>query len=297
MVMVLALGIGGNTAIFTLAKAAFLDPLPFRDSDRLITLVKNDGSSPSVSEFVSIRARSRALEQMAFAEYRDMQIEGTGEPVRVFGASLTASFFPLLGINAALGRTLLEEENRPRMARAAVLTDRFWRSRMGADASVVGRMLRVDGQAARVVGVLPPGFHFDYPTLRIPEPVEIYVSHPLEVSAPLQSNGSWADHVFARLPGGIAQGQARSELETIGQGVGGRLSFGLSRSLGKTWPVRFWSHSAARGHCGKSTLSALAVVGRCGCPVADRLREHGAASVGSVVATIPRGCNSLSLGR
>ena len=84
----------------------------------------------------------------------------------------------------SLGRTFLEEENQPGRTPSVILTDAFWRSRMGADPGIVGRTLRLDGQPAEVVGVLPPGFHFDYPTLRIAEPVDIYVSYPLEPSAP-----------------------------------------------------------------------------------------------------------------
>src|SRR5712671_2404549 len=100
IVLVLALGIGGNAAIFTLLKAAFLDPLPYRDATRLVTIMENNGWIPSISEFGEIRARNRTLEQMAFAEHLDMQLTGTGEPTRVFAARVTASFFPLLGVSA-----------------------------------------------------------------------------------------------------------------------------------------------------------------------------------------------------
>jgi predicted permease len=216
---VLALGIGGTAAIFTLLKAAFLDPLPYRDAARLVTIVKNNVGTPSVSEFLEIQARSRTLEQFAFAEHTDMQLSGANEPVRVFAARVTASFFPLLGVNASLGRTFVAEENQAGRTPAVVLSDGFWRSRMGADPGAVGRALRLDGQPALVVGVLPPGFHFDYPTLRIPEPVDIYVSLQLEPSALLQSNGSWSDHSLARLRQGATQGQAESELRSIGQAL------------------------------------------------------------------------------
>jgi len=219
IVGVLALGIGGTATIFTLLKAAFLDPLPYRDAGRLVTIVKNSGWAPSVSEFLEIRARSRTLEQLAFAEHSDIQLSKAGEPVRVFGARVSASFFSLLGVNASLGRTFLAEENRPGLTPVVVLTDAFWRSRMGADPRVVGRVLRVDGRPAQVAGVLPRAFHFDYPTLRIPEPVDIYVSLPIEPSAPLESNGSWSDRVLARLRPGVTQTQAESELRSIAQSL------------------------------------------------------------------------------
>src|SRR5579862_2597937 len=86
IILVLALGIGGNAAIFTLLKAAFLDPLPYRDAGRLITITENTGWIPSTSEFLEIRARSRTLQQLAFAEHIDLQLTGNGEPARVFAA-------------------------------------------------------------------------------------------------------------------------------------------------------------------------------------------------------------------
>jgi len=218
IVLVLALGIGGNVAIFTLLKAAFLDPLPYRDAARLVTIMENTGWIPSVSAFDEIRARTRTLEQFAFAEHRDMQITGTAEPTRVFAARVTASFFPLLGVNAALGRTLVDEENQPRRTPAIVLSDPLWRSKMGADPGVVGRTIRLDGKAAVVVGVLPPDFHFDYPTLRIPEPVEIYVSYPVEriPSAGVRCCGGGVTvRVLARIKDGVAFAQAEADVRRI----------------------------------------------------------------------------------
>lgn len=219
-VLVLALGIGGSAAIFTLLKAAFLDPLPYREAGRLVTIIENNGWIPSVSEFVEIRARSRTLEQIAFAEHVDMQLTGTTEPARVFAARVTASFFPLLGANASLGRTFVEEENQPGRAPSVVLSDAFWRSRMGADPGVIGRTLRLDGQAAAVVGVLPRGFHFDYPTLRIAEPVDLYVSYPVQPSATLDrsANGRGVPvRVLARLRQGVTLAQAQADLWDIAQ--------------------------------------------------------------------------------
>jgi putative ABC transport system permease protein len=97
MILVLAIGIGGSATMFTLLKAAFLDPLPYRDPDRLVTIIEDGGWNPSLSEYLELRSRSRTLEQVAFTEHRDMQVSGGTEPVRVFAARVTASFFPLLG--------------------------------------------------------------------------------------------------------------------------------------------------------------------------------------------------------
>jgi putative ABC transport system permease protein len=222
MILVLALGIGGNAAIFTLLKAAFLDPLPYRDAGRLVTIMENNGWTPSVSEYNEIRARNRSLEQIAFAEYADMQLAGAGDPARVYAARVSASFFPLLGVNPALGRTLLEDENQPGRTPAVMLSDSFWHLQMGADPRVVGRTLRLDGQAALVVGVLPAGFHFDYPTLRIAEPVDIYVSYPIDVSAAFASSGSGrgvAVRVIGRLKDDATVEQASADLRDVARAL------------------------------------------------------------------------------
>jgi len=227
-VLVLALGIGGNAAIFTLLKAAFVDPLPYQDADRLVTVIGSvrdkriQGGvnlyNPSVAEFLEIRKRSRVLEQMAFVDYRDFQLTGTDEPVRVFAARVTASFFPLLGVRASLGRTFSPEENSPGRNQVVIVSNDFWKTRMGADPAAVGRSLRLNGEPCVVVGVLPPGFSFDYPSLRIPEPAEIYVPFPIETSYVLRPGVDGLVEpvrVLARLRDGSEQAQAAAELESI----------------------------------------------------------------------------------
>jgi putative ABC transport system permease protein len=225
ILLVLALGIGGNAAIFTLVKAAFLDPLPYRESGRLITIMEPNGFLPSTYDFVELRTRTRTLEQMAFAQHVDMQLNGTDEPARILAARVTASFFPVLGVNAALGRTFEDEENGPGRAPAVVLTDGFWRGRMGADPSVIGHTLRLDGRSATVVGVLPEGFHFDYPTLGIAEPVDVYVPYPLDpVISPHSSINGLGTPV--RVISRMREGATLAQVETDVRNIAHVLSYG-----------------------------------------------------------------------
>ena len=206
---------GLSAAVFTLVKAAFFDPLPFRDAGRLATVIENNGWIPTVSEFLEIRAHTHTLERMAFAEHRDMQLSGTGGPARVFAARVTASFFPLLGVNVSRGRTFLDAENQPGQPPVVILSDAFWRSRLGSDPGVIGRTLRLDGQPAMVVGVLPPEFHFDYPTLGAPEPVDLYAPYPIESSLPFEraANGQGVPvWVLGRLREGVTLAQVESDL-------------------------------------------------------------------------------------
>jgi predicted permease len=227
-ILVLALGIGASAAIFTLFKAAFLDPLPYRDHGRLVTVIERSESvvgeqvvAPSDAEYLAIRDRTRTLDAVAYMEHRDMQVSGTSEPARIFAARVTASFFSLLGVSAAMGRTFTGEEDQPGRTPAVILTDSFWRLTMGADPAAVGRTLRLDGQAALIVGVLPPDFHFDYPTLRIPEPVDLYVSFPIDRSAPFRSSFATNTRlrVLARLRHGATEAQARSDLQSIARAL------------------------------------------------------------------------------
>ena len=226
IVLVLALGIGGTSAIFTLLDAAFVAPLPYRDATALVTVLERHsklfidefGPDPSISEFLEIRDRSRTLSQIAFIDHRDFQLVGGSEPLRVFAARVTASFFPLLGVNASLGRTFSEEENELGWDRVVVLSHAFWASRMGADPNVLGRTLQLNDNLFTVVGVLPAGFSFDHPTLGVPERTEIYVPFPMQESYPLHSSISGLDQpvrVIARLSAGTALKGAAAELQNI----------------------------------------------------------------------------------
>jgi len=228
IVVVLALGIGANAAMFTLMKAAFIDPLPYRDAERLVSIsgIASDHRfaggvnryDPSTYEFREIRSRTHNLEDMAFTDHLDFQLTGTDEPVRVVAARVSASFFTLLGVQPLLGRTFLPEENRPGRTHVVLVSDNFWKSRMAGDRSAVGKTLRLDEEPSIVVGVLPPGFSFDYPTLGSPEPADIYVPFPIADSSAAASGLSGAtDHgrVFARLRPGGGIKEAAIELENI----------------------------------------------------------------------------------
>ncbi len=224
IVLVLALGIGGNAAIFTLLKTAFLDPLPFRDSSRLVTILDRYNIAgvtdigPTIPEYLDIRRRSRLLEDAAFLDHRDFQLIGADEPVRVFAARVTSSFFSLLGVSASLGRTFTAKENLPGNTHEVIVSDGFWRGKLGADSNVIGRTLQLNDEPSVVVGVLPRGFAFDYPNLGVPEPVEIYVPFVMDDYYTLRS-GQFSNVrrviTLARLGPGTELPRANGELASI----------------------------------------------------------------------------------
>src|SRR5215212_8822678 len=150
VIVMLALGIGANAAIFTLLNAVWLRPLPYRDAGRLVTLLDSYSklgireSDPTVPEFLDVRRWSRSLEHMAFLDHRDFQMTGGPEPERVFGGRVTASFFPLLGVEAALGRVFRDSDNLPGNEQVVILADGLWRRAFAADPAIVGRELMLD---------------------------------------------------------------------------------------------------------------------------------------------------------
>lgn len=225
---VLALGIGGNAAVFSILKAAFLDPLPFPHATRLVTLEDRfplahvPRVDPTIPEFIDVRDRNRVFEDFAFLDHRDFQLTNGGEPVRVFAARVTASFFSTMGLRPAMGRALLTEENQPGRESEAIVTDSFWRASMAADPHAVGRTLNINGSVFTVVGVLPPHPTFEYPALGVPEPVDIYV--PFVMSdyyisrASPQTRGRRVISV-ARLRPGLTVDQASRDIAALGDSI------------------------------------------------------------------------------
>jgi putative ABC transport system permease protein len=161
-VLTLGLGIGASTAMFSVVNAVLLRPLPFKDSDRLVfAWAKAGGSNLAASwpEFLDWKERSRSFSEMSCWRGQSVNMTGDGEPDRVTGSFVCASFFPLLGLKPQLGRTFTPEEADPATARpVAVISHGLWQRRFAGDPKVLGRSLVLNGNAHSVVGVLGPEF-------------------------------------------------------------------------------------------------------------------------------------------
>jgi predicted permease len=222
-VVTLSLGIGANTVIYSLLHAALLRPLPFPSADRLVAVVDNFVTenrfdmSPSVPETLDVRAASRTLDPVSFLDSRDAQINGGDEPVRAISARIDADFLRTLGVQPALGRVFNRDDHEQGRDRIVILSDAFWRRNFGADPAVIDRTIIVNAAPHTVVGVLPPGAHFDYFT---PEPIELYVPYPMSTEY-VSRTGSFSSVrrvlAIARLRDGATIEQADAELRTIGQ--------------------------------------------------------------------------------
>ena len=160
----LALGIGANTALFSIIQAVVLNPLPYQAPEKIVVLweVNPDGvlDRVSVPTFEDWKADVRSLESVAAYRRADFTFAGSGDPVSVSGLGTTPELFAVLKANARLGRTLLPEEGLFGAPRVVVLSDAFWRRVFGAEPGIVGRTIQLDAEPYTVVGVMPPDFEF-----------------------------------------------------------------------------------------------------------------------------------------
>src|SRR5215208_1356252 len=213
-VLTLALGIGGNTAIFSVVNAVLLRALPYPDAHRLISvyesLPQGGTGTASVPNFFDWRAQSDAFTGLAAYQYGDFNLREEQQPVRAVGATVTANFFDVLGATPQAGRAFLEGEDQVGRERVVILSDRLWRRSYGADPGIVGQDIQLGGEKYQVVGVMPPSVQF--PTAS----VELWV--PLVFSERQSaSRGSHAFIVLARLKPGVSFEQAQEQMSTIGR--------------------------------------------------------------------------------
>ena len=166
----LAIGIGANTAIFSVVNAVLLQPLPYPEPDRIMRVQRvyksgGSGSSTSIPKFFAWKKNNQTFESMALYDFTGPGLNlGTGDrPEQVKGIHVSAEYFRVFGVTPARGRTFLEQEDQPGGPKVVVLTDSLWRSRFGADPSLVGRPIILGGDPSTVVGILPPSFRPDPP--------------------------------------------------------------------------------------------------------------------------------------
>jgi putative ABC transport system permease protein len=163
-VLTLALGIGANTAIFTVTNALLLRPFPYRDPDRLVSLGANQdrGASMTLPRYELVRDRNQSFESVAVWANDNFNLTGSGEPLQTPVARVSPGFFSLFGIKPQIGRAFTEEEGRPEGQPVAILSDSIWHSRFGADPNTIGRTILLDTTPHTVVGVMPANISFPF---------------------------------------------------------------------------------------------------------------------------------------
>ena len=213
-VLTLALGIGANTAVFSVVDAVALRPLPYRDASNLLIVWDQllklglDQFPVTYANYEDYRRENRVFEGIAAFNTSDVNLEGSADtvPERVQAMAVSASLFPLLGVDPALGQAFQPEQTEPGRGDAAILSDALWRSRFGADRAIIGQSIRLDGRSLRVQAVMPRGFAF---TLGGAAP---------GIWTPLTRNEDLR-RVIARVRPGVSLDQARANLTAIAAGI------------------------------------------------------------------------------
>ena len=211
-ILTLALGIGANTAIFSVVNGVLLRPLAFRDPSRLV-IVAEKSPFPTIStsyqNYVDWRDQSRSFESMEATRDTGLSLTGAGDPELLFARMATAGLFPLLGVQAREGRTFLPEEDRPGSAPVVLLTYGLWQRRFGGSKEIIGKPITLDSRPYTVVGVLPPGF-------QLLQPADVFVPF-VPWAATLPDDRNWHPGIIAvaRLKPGVSREQARAEMVGI----------------------------------------------------------------------------------
>jgi putative ABC transport system permease protein len=211
----LALGIGANTAIFSLVNAVLLRPLPFAEPDRLVWVfgnIRNGGNRASVSplDFLDYRKQNITFEEFAasISVPIALNLTGSGEPERLTAAGVTGNYFQALGAKAALGRTFSLENEKPGSDQVAVLSYGLWQKRFAGDADILNKKVLLDGKSCAVIGVMPQSFTF-------PQSVELWVPLNFDVLPGMKQRKAHFLRPIGRLKEGVTLAQAQADTDAV----------------------------------------------------------------------------------
>src|SRR5262245_42286466 len=212
-IFTLSLGIGANTAIFSVVNAVLLQPLPFAKADELVAMYRTPGGEARwpfpPAAYLNLKSRNTVFNDIAALSNKGWPVNLTnwGEPERLQGFQVSANLFPLLGVKAALGRTFLAEEDRPGANRVVALSHELWQRRFGADPQVIGRAITLNGASYTVIGVTPADFRFYTKT-------DLWTPLAFTAAEESERNASYLE-LIGRLKSGVSFERAGAEVETI----------------------------------------------------------------------------------
>lgn len=214
-IMTLALGIGANTAIFSVVNAVILRPLPYAEPERIVRMYgkfsQGNQAATSPPDFLDYRAQNRTFEEFAAVMSSSFNLTGGAEPERIIGADVTTNFFQTLGIKTIQGRNFAPEEEQVGSAQVAIISEGLWQRRFGGDAGVIGKPLLLDGRSYTVIGVAPN-------MGRIPEETEVW--RPLTFDRPnMKVRRFHFLRAYGRLKPGVTLAQAQADVDAIAIGL------------------------------------------------------------------------------
>jgi putative ABC transport system permease protein len=216
-VLTLALGIGANTAIFSVVNGVLLRPLPYRTADRLVFLSEWSQQVPNMSvsypNFLDWQAQAQSFDALAAFRSNGFVLTGAGEPERLTAREVTQQFFPALGVAPALGRDFLPEEDRAGGSKTVLLSHGLWQRRFGGDPGVLGRGLMLNNESYTVVGVLPQTFEWQ-------APVDIFVPLGLRAERMQARDNHPGIYVVGLLKEGVSIEQARADMRAVTERLG-----------------------------------------------------------------------------
>jgi putative ABC transport system permease protein len=238
VVLTLALGIGGNTAIFSVVDQLLLRPLPYPGGDRLVTVyeafdvkpgqqIRSPRGHQSVSpaNWMDWQAQSRTLERLAAWRTTPMTLTQSGEPTLLSAQMVSAEFFPLLGVGPVLGRTITEDDDRPNARRVAVLSHHLWQGHFRGDRNIVGRTILLSDQPTEVIGVMPPAFAFIFPDN------DLWSALQLDRARPWRDVAGRSISVVARRAENTTIRVAQAEMEGIASRLSAAYEFNRNTSV------------------------------------------------------------------
>jgi putative ABC transport system permease protein len=220
-ILALALGIGANTAIFSVINSVLLRPLPLPSAERLVIiwgnfLKINIAHLPAkTAEYVDYRDETKSFAQVAAFNNAELVLTGAGEPKRIPAARVTANLLPLVGAQAIYGRLIASDDNQLGREHIVVLSHDFWQRQFGGQPDAIGQTMMLDGQSHTIVGIAQPGFAFPHESFPFAQPVEIWTPIAFDPAQIAQRAGRYSLNVIAQLRTGVTLEQARAEMSGL----------------------------------------------------------------------------------
>jgi putative ABC transport system permease protein len=225
-IIALALGIGANTAVFSVVNAVLLRPLPYRDADGLVMIWGNlfklgmERMGARAAEYHEYRQQTRVFaETAAFDNLSFNFTESGSDPERIAGARVTVSLFPLLGAQTVAGQLFTSDQEQVGSDQVVIVSHGLWQRRFGGDPNLIGKTISLDGRSRTVVGILHAGFQFPHQSFPFAKPADLFVPLTFTPEQIAQRSGRFENYVLARLRPGVTLEQARAQMSLFAQTI------------------------------------------------------------------------------